>query len=60
MAYSEERESVFSQGACSLWEELQNGEGVSRFSRRGQVVIILGLATQVSVGAVQSQCSDMM
>lgn len=40
------RDSVFSQGACSLWEELQNGEGVSRFSRRGQVVIILGLAMQ--------------
>lgn len=40
------RDGVFSQGACSLWEELQNGEGVSRFSRRGQVVIILGLAMQ--------------
>ena len=47
MAYSEERDSVFSQGACSLWEELQKGSADF-------------LEGAISVGAVQSQCSDVM
>lgn len=37
-SYSERRDSVSSQGACSLLEELQAGRRVSRLCVRGQVV----------------------